>query len=210
MYIGLAKASGSGSEFYIVDVGGGSVPASPTNPILKGNYPVGNGVNAIYVKDNYAYIASPNTENVTVLDISNPLSPTRVGGYTPGTKNKGKSIFVKDNVIYLGRTFGTNELYMLNGPDGTFIKSKDIGSDDSTSINSLLVREYLAFLVTNLQFQIWNTGGSISQYATPLTLPGTGTALGCKGNYMYVGSVPANNKGSLSIVGPKSVYALKL
>ncbi len=208
VYIGLAKASGSGAEFYVVDVGGGGAPASPTNPILKGNYPVGNGVNALYVKDNYAYIASPNTENVTVLDISNPQSPTRVGGYTPGTANNGKSLFVKDNIIYLGRIFGTNEFYMLNSPDGTFIKSKDIGSGSSTSINALLVREYLAFFVTNSQFQIWNTSGSVSQYATPLGLPGTGTALGCRGNYMYVGSVPTNNKGTISIIGSKSVYTL--
>ncbi len=220
IYLGLAKASGSGSEFYIIDVGGGGLPASPTNPILKGNYPVHNGVNAIYVKDYYAYIASPNVENLTILDISNPLGPTRLTGYTPPGplpdttdgigSDHGESVYIKDNTIYLGRTYGTTEFYMLNSPSASLIKSKDLGSGNGTSINGLIIRENLAFLITNSQFQIWNTSGSISQYASPLDLPGgSGTAIGCKGNYIYVGSLPSNNKGFISIVGPKGAYTLR-
>ncbi len=209
IYLGLAKASISGSEFYVIDVGGGGLPASPTNPLIKGDYQVGNGVNAIFVKNNYAYIASPNAENLTVLDISNPVLPIRVGGYTPAGSNNGESVYVKDNNVYLGRTFGTNEFYLLNSPSGSFIKSKDIGGGSGTSINGLLVRENLMFLITNDEFQIWNTNGTITPYAPDLDLPGgSGTAIGCRGNYIYVGSLPSNDKGFISIVGPKSVYSL--
>jgi VCBS repeat-containing protein len=211
VYLGLAKASGSGNEFQVIDVGGGT--GSPTNPIIKGTgYHVGNGVNAIFVKDNLAYIATPNTENLTIVDVD-PTSATflqRVGGSgTLAGSSNGESIYVKDGIIYLGRTFGTNEFYLLNSPSGSTNKFKDIGGGSGTSVNGILIREYLAFLITNAQFQIWNTNGSITQYATPLTLPGgSGTAIGCKGNYIYVGSLPSNDKGSISIVGPKSVYTL--
>ncbi|MBY0376488.1 hypothetical protein K2P96_00755, partial [Patescibacteria group bacterium] len=65
IYLGLTKTS-TGPEFNIIDV------TNPLSPQFVGGYPIGNGVNKIYVKDNYAYIASPNTDNLIVLDVTNP------------------------------------------------------------------------------------------------------------------------------------------
>lgn len=209
VYVGLASAPGP--EFNIIDVGGGGAAgASPLNPILLGSYEVGNGVNDIFIKDKYAYIASPNTENLTILDISDPSHPVRVGGYSPLGGSNGKSVTVIGNTAYLGRTFGTDEFYILNVANHAgvvAVANKDIGSGNTTSINGLVVRDYLAFFVTNAAFQIWNikNPSSIVPWAAPVTLPPgsgqmSGTAAACEGNRLFVGSLGANDKGYISII----------
>jgi len=202
VYLGLAKTL-SGPEFNVINV------QDPLNPIYKGGYSVGNGVNKIFVKNNYAYIATPNSENMTIIDVViDPANPTRVGGYSPSGGSNGESITVVGSTAYLGRTFGTNEFYILNVQNPGSISvlgSKDIGTGSNTSINGLIIRDYLAFLITKVKFEIWNISNpaSITQWATPLNLPGgSGTAIGCSGNYIYVGSLPSNNKGYISIISP--------
>ncbi len=212
VYLGLAKtpdgATGD-TEFNLIDVGGGGHGGSPTSPVFLGGYQVGNGVNAIYAKGKYAYIATPNSENMTILDVSDPTHPTRAGGYSPGIGSNGESLFVTGSTVYLGRTFGTNEFYILNVQNPasiTVLGSKDIGSGSSTSINGVVLRSNLAFLITNTQFQIWNVANpaSITQWATPLSLPaGSGTTISCStDNSIYVGSLPSNDKGFISIITP--------
>ena len=156
VYLGLAKTS-SGYEFNIIDVGGGGLPASPTNPIWKSGYSIGNGVNSIYVKNNYAYVASPNTENLVIIDISDKANPFKVGGYSPAAapetngvgSNHGHNVFVIGHTTYLGRTYGTNEFYTLDTSNPANISTlglpQDIGLGNKTSINGLLIRSNLAF-----------------------------------------------------------------
>lgn len=209
VFIGLAKSSGAGGEFNVVDVGAGT--GSPTNPKFVTSYKTGVGINSIFVKNNYAYLATPNggttNENLTVLDISDPSSSvSRVYGYAPSGGSNGESIKVRNGKIYLGRTFASTadkEFYILNAPIATLINSKDVGTGSSTTIHGLVIRNTLAFLVTGAQFQIWDTNGSINQYATPLTLPGgAGTAISCTGNYLYASSVPSDGKSYISIISP--------
>src|SRR6185436_5733498 len=52
VYLGLT-ARGTEPQLAIFDV------STPTNPVPKGTYTFGHDVNAIMVKDNYAYIARP-------------------------------------------------------------------------------------------------------------------------------------------------------
>ncbi len=205
VYLGLAK-SASGPEFNIIDV------TNPAAPVYKGGYSVGNAVNSIVVKGNYAYIATPNSENMTILDISNPSSPFRVGGYSPSGGSNGLSVSVLGNTVYLGRAFGTNEFYMLNASTPSSVSvtaSKDIGTGNTTSINSISVRDYLAFVITNDKFEVWNISNTANIYPWTTnslvsefqSLPGgKGTAMDCEGNYMYVGSLPSNDKGYISVI----------
>ncbi len=205
LYFGLAKTQ-SGPEFNVIDV------SNPINPVYKGGYSVGNAVNAIYVRGNYAYIATPNAENMTIIDVSNPANPFRAGGFTPPGGNNGESVTVIGGKTYLGRTFGSNEFYILNTANPGFVSviaAKDTGGGNDTSINSIFVRDYLAFFITNAQFQVWNIADPSNIYPwTPSQvttefkdLPGgKGTAMDCQGNYIYVGSLPANDKGFISII----------
>lgn len=205
IYLGLTK-TGSGPEFNIIDV------TNKINPVWKGGYSVGNTVNAIYIKNNYAYIATPNAENMTILDISSPTNPTRVGGYSPSGGSNGESVYVVGNSVYLGRTFGTNEFYILNASvpsNPSLTANKDIGTGSLTSINSVFIRDYLAFMITGAKFEVWNISdpsnivpwtpsGTTADFQN---LPGgTGTAMDCENNYIYVGSVPSNDKGYVSII----------
>ena len=212
LYLGLAKTN-SGPEFNIIDVGGGGAGGSPTNPIYLGGLSIGNGVNSIYVKDNFAYVASPNNEELKVIDISNANSPTQVGQFDApgggGNNGNGKSLAVVGNALYLGRTLlNGSELYILNKENSTttlpVFNSKNIVSGGSnTSVNGITVRDYLVFLLTNDDFQVLKQDSSynLTQYATPMPTPGgSGTTMDCEENYIYFASVPTNDKGYIAKV----------
>jgi hypothetical protein len=217
VYLGLAKTL-SGPEFNIIDVGGGGNGGSPTNPVYLGGISISSGVNSIYVKDSYAYVASPSDEEIKVIDVkTNPYSPTQVGQFNApgggGNNGNGKSLAIVGDVLYFGRTLLTgNEFYILNkatpiGNLPTLGSGKNItnSSGSNTSVNGITVRNDLVFLITNSDFQIWqkDTSNNLTQYATPLATPGgSGSTLDCEGNYIYFASVPTNNKGYIAIVSP--------
>lgn len=231
VYIGLAKVQGQSQngEFNVIDVGGGGAPASPTNPILKGTYFVGSTVNSIFVKGNLAYIASPNNENMTIVDIkvNSPTFMKRVGGYTPPVlpgsngigSNHGKSIYVVGKTAYLGRTYGTGEFYILNSENPSDILSggyKDIGGGNQTTVNGMAVKNSLAFLLTNAQFQVWDIAnpeniipwtqdGTNNTFLSLSSFGGTGSsALYCSGDRFYaaIKSSQGSNKDFISILYP--------
>lgn len=217
VYFGLANAN-SGAEFYTIDVGGGGGGGSPLNPVILGSYDLGTGINAIFVKGDYAYIASPDNQELKIFDISNPYSLTPVGGFDApaggGNNGNGKSLYLVGTKLYLGRTLlNGNEFYVLDNANPAtslpVLGSKDItNSGNNTSVNGIIVRDYLGFLITNEEFQIWNiqNPSNITQYANPLILPpGTGgglqgTATDCEGNYIFVGSQSSNDKGYISVI----------
>jgi hypothetical protein len=211
VYLGLSKAM-SGPEFNIIDVGGGGPPASPNNPIWKSGYIIGNGINSIYVKNNRAYIASPNSKNLIILDVSDPNNPSlsQIGSYTPENlpevngvgSNHGKDIYVIGHDAYLGRTYGPKEFYILDTNDINDITIKgsalDIGLGNKMSINKLFIRDYLAFFITPDQFQIWNISdpnnikpwtvdSNPSSFISMSTFGGNGITADCENDYLYIG-----------------------
>jgi hypothetical protein len=202
-YVGLTKTSAGGSEFNIIDV------HNPQSPLWVGGYSVGNDINSIYVQGSYAYLASPNAKNIIVLDVSNKTSPVFVGSYTPAGGSNGERVLVVGDTIYLGRTYGTNELYLLNAATPasiTSLGSKDIGTGSATSINGIVVRSNIAFLLTNTQLVLYNVGNpaAITAYATPLILPNasSGAALDCEGNTLYAASNDATKHGYVYVIQP--------
>lgn len=217
VYLGLTK--NPGPEFIIIDVGGGGTPgASPTDPKILSSLEIGSAVNALFVKNGYAYVASPDDQELKIYDVHIPSSPRLAGGFDApnggGNNGNGKSIYLIGSTLYFGRTLlNGNEFYILNdsNPEANLpvLGFKDIrNSGNNTSVNGILVRDFLAFLITNEEFQILRVDNptNISQYANPLTLPpGTGgglqgTATDCEGNYIYVGSQSSNDKGYISVI----------
>ncbi len=204
IYLGLTKTL-SGPEFNIIDV------TDPLNPVYKGGFSVGNAVNSIALKDNTAYIATPNSENLTILDVGTSSAPYRIGGYSPAGGSNGKSLSLVGNKLYLGRTFGTNELHILdtyNPNNPAVLAIKDVGTGNQTSINSILIRDYAAFMLTDSKFEAWNVSnpgiispltehGIVSEFQT---LPGPGVGLDCESNLIYAATLPASNKGFISII----------
>lgn len=204
VYLGLTKTGSTDPEFNIIDV------HNPLDPVYVGGYAVGNGVNDIVVRGRYAYVASPNAQELIILDISNPASPTLAGGFnaTDGTGN-GESFAFAGDTLYLGRVNAGNELSILNNQyptSTTRLSSYDIGSAVGESIYGLVVRDYLLFALTNGKMHILNVSSStlpVLWPALPLTLPGAGTSggssLDCEGNTLYVGT---NINGGIYVITP--------
>jgi len=221
VYLGLSKATGP--EFNIIDVG--AELGSPTNPVLRGTFEMGDGVNAIYVDGDYAYIATPdNNQELKIFNISNPDNPTLVGSFNaPGggaNSGNGKSISLIDDTLYLGRTLlNGNEFYILDNSNPEvplpLLGFKNIldGDDgqppapNNTTVNGIIIRDYLGFLITNSEFQILRIDdpSNITVYANPLILPPgsgniQGTSSDCLGNYIFLGSQGSNDKGYISVI----------
>ncbi len=229
IYLGLNKSGGSGSEFNIIDVGGGN--GSPTNPIPLGTYQVGRTINSIYVKDNYAYLATDDNvsgnKQLLVLNITDKsLTPLPVASYfTVSGAGYGNSLDVKDHV-YLGRSSAISSptLYVLDNTYPLASKLTSLGSiTTSSSTKSIISRGDLIFLLTNREFQVWNASDPRNIYPwTPnksqnefiplsvLGVDGSGQASNCVGNYIYVGAsfkdVGGNNKDVIAIIGPSPLF----
>jgi len=220
IYLGLTKTA-NGPEFNIIDV------HNPLVPVWVGSYAVGYAINGIYVKGGYAYLVHPTDssastqEQLTVLDVSNPSSPQRKSGYhAPDNQGHGKSLYLVGNTLYLGRTWTSSvnpEFYILNNIDPTKLFENNpnnppypVGQKINDSVDGVITRDYLTFLLTRSQFQIFKIDQTtnpwgISQWAPPLNLPASGSAvfepvLDCEGNYFFVGSNDASDNGYISVI----------
>lgn len=222
IYLGLT-ANGAGPQFAVFDVA--TNPENPV-PVSGGTYSFGHDINAIRVKNNYAYIATPDSasrENIIILDV-NQSSPTfmqRVGGYAalnlPDSNgvgsNYGESLDIVGNMVYLGRSYGTNEFYALDAttPNSVgVIASKDIGAGNGTSIDGVKIRSSLAFMITDSQFQVWQLSDLSTMFGL-LDISSFGGSppgsLACEGNLFYLGDIgPSGGSGHnvLQIIGPGS------
>ncbi len=216
VYLGLTKTA-QGPEFNIFDA-----RDQTQTPVWVGGYTVGYTVYGIQVKNQYAYIvhetspSAPYQEQLTVLDISDPTHPYRVGGFfaPAGIFNVGKSLHIIGNTLYLGRLASR-----ISGSSDTtpeFI-ALDISNPDTPpypiiattslavpeSLNALLVRNTDAYFVTSGFFQIWNMSTSSPSLSSQISLPHGGTitpSIDCEGNYIYVGSNTSTNKGNITII----------
>jgi hypothetical protein len=231
LYLGLTSTA-NGPAFHIFDV------HAPLHPVWVGSWPApsalfgasGAPINAIYVRGKYAYLAHPNgllgaaNEQITILDISDPANPYRVGGFghAAGIGGNGKSAAIVGNVLYLGRTASNisgaadilPEFYTLDMTDPFNIPAVPLGSiafPAADSANSIIIRDSLAYILTNKQFQVWNIADPAHIYPwTPdalasefASLPsGSGAAMDCEGNYFYIvaHSSPVAGKDTLSII----------
>lgn len=201
IYLGLTSTT-TGPEFNIINV------SDSTNPALEGGYDIGHQVNSIFVKDGFAYIASPNNNELIILDISDPSTPTLIANINLSDNSaNGKSIDVVGDTLFLGRTVGaspsTRELQLINILDKTnpiILNSMDINS----TINALKIRGNLAFMTINktasstVGFQVWDLNTKTLYGSNPIeqTSPG---GMDCEGNLLYVAQ--KHNK-ALQIIGP--------
>lgn len=223
VYLGLTKTA-TGPEFNVIDVTDFlNNPAN--NPVLIGSWAAGTTVNAITVKNNIAYLATPwpssnppTQENLSILNVSNPGSGiNRINTFSapdPSTMS-GESVYVsKDNkTLYLGRG-GLNgahnpDFFILNvdDPGATplpVLNSKYIPTASNVAVNAITIRDHLAFLWTsdtNKEFQVWdlNDLGSSSPYGWLNTAQSGTGGLDCDGNILYTAQ---KSNRALQAIGP--------
>ncbi len=193
IYIGTKKATGP--EFHVVDV------SSATNPVELGSFEVNANVNDIYVRNDIAYIATSDNQELILLDVFNPSNISKISGYdAPGDSEDGKSLYLVVNNLYLGRLIGGNheehhEFHILNVGSSTAIQnlgSKDMAAD----VNSVVVCDYLAFLATsdsNKEFQVWNISNPANiAFWSSFNFSQVATGIDYEDNIIYV-SVRSND-----------------
>lgn len=171
VYLGLKKIDGP--EFNIINVN------DINNPVTVGSFEVDAGINDIYVKGDYAYLAHPadltssnesGREQLTVLNIADPANTYRAGGFyeEEGMGGHGKSLKIIDSRIYLGRTTShisgspdeIGDFFILSGDDVSmgFVPILERQSFSRVgSANKLIVRDNLAFVL----FGTENSGGDL-------------------------------------------------
>ncbi len=213
IYLGLSK-TGSGPEFHIIDV------HTPLSPFWVGGWPTQGQsslqpVNALAVRNGHAYLAHPTDssnnpqEQLTIINIIDPRNPSRVGGFHANDNaGNGKSLALVGDTLYLGRTetvFSSNpEFHIIDVSNPTAVNDTPIGeyaADDS--INDLLVRDYLSFILTNESLKILNTtnpSNIISSASIPMPSGSVGRSIDCEGNFIYVGSSDTAGSGYITVI----------
>lgn len=212
-YLFLGLENNDGPEFNIIDVHNPSSIISGLYPTV-GNFEIGNDVNKIYINNNYAYIASPNDQELIILNIYNLNSPIQVGNFELGSRN-GKSINLVGDKLYFGKAddiSNDKDFYILNiqKPEDTLpiISSTNILN---TSINNIIVRNNLGFFLTNSALNIFDIGNplnltpfNINNPLVTLLLPEYGGAIkpsmDCEDNYFYITTNDISGRGYLSII----------
>ena len=187
VYVGVEK--NSGPEFFVVDV------STPSVPVSLGSKEIGDDVNEIHVSGNTAYIATPDAEELKILDVSNPVNIVVINDYSlTGTCEDGMSLYLTGIKLYFGRTDGCghtnhhkfNILDISNSSSVQSLGSTNIGAD----VNGIVVRDNLAFIVTNdanKEFQVWDISNpSNITNVSNFNFPQIGTGIDYEENLVYV------------------------
>ena len=101
-YVYLGTDKWDGDEFSIIDV------SNPLSPRKVGGFETGSKINAIYVRNGFAYIAASDQEQLRIIDVHDPSHPVLVSSLSPSgwERQEGKSISYNEDVLYVGRTSG--------------------------------------------------------------------------------------------------------
>jgi len=218
-YLGLSEDDIC-SELNIINV------QNRDSPIIAGRFEVGAKINAIYVKGDYAYLATADSNReLIIVNIADPSVPTLVADYDllpDRTKwGYGKTVKIIGDKIYFGRTYIDNspEFYLFNHKESSVDLLGSYSDDgDPFSVNDIIIRDNLAFILAGSASQ----GGDlrILNIADPANVVEAGknidfpkeagkvggrggVAMDCEGNYLYVASVDGQGKSYLSIITAK-------
>jgi len=142
----VAEASDSKKpDFFSINV------TNIDSPTLNTSIDIGKGLNSISVFDNYAYVAHLNNVNqLQVVDVSNPLSPVKVGEVSlQSNGQKGKAVFALDGYAYIGSEASSGnefQIFDISSPTTpAFVGSAEVGAN----VNDIYVYRNRAYLTTS-------------------------------------------------------------
>ncbi|MDB5236902.1 MAG: hypothetical protein JWL88_4 [Parcubacteria group bacterium] len=203
VYLGLAKTAG-GQEFQIIDV------QNPNALKRLGGASAGRGVNAIAVSSTTAYLATDDNATggkaIIAEDISDNAHPIEMTSHSFPGAGFVRTLIRAGTVIYSGRSYanGTSEEFsVLDQSTLTRITGVDTGTNlMRRGVTGIIVRDFLAFLLTDDQLQLWNLQDMAAPvlYASLPLLHGTATSMVCRQNALYIGSVDTDGSGYLTVV----------
>ena len=218
VYLGLPNNTG-GDEFIIIDV---HTPAALPAPLAT--FSINAGINTIYIKSGYAFIATDDPlRELVVLDLNDLANPALRGIYnapplTSSTFGLGKALYTVGDTLYFGR------YYINSEPEFAVLDTTSLnpslrgtremnGLGETRGVYNALVRSNFAFLftgnttgsATKLQiYNIENPAAITAVTSTDLISGSEPRGFDCESNYLYAASVPTSggnaNKGSISII----------
>ena len=205
-YVLLGLSSATGPEFHIVDIHNPDSWFGGTHLLYPvGSFEVGNWINEVAMRGTYAYLGTPNTQELQILDLTNPNSPALAGGFSDGSGN-GKGMYLVGNNLYFGKTTGAgDDLFILDNTSPGATLPKLGGFDIGSSVNDIIVRDYLSFILTNNNLEIYRTDDpSNISFSVSIPLPASGSAtepsMDCEGNNIFVTSNDGSGRGELYII----------
>ncbi len=131
-------------DFYVIDATNGA------QPIVRGSVNVGEGLHAVALSGNYAYVASQDQDNqLQVIDVTTSTSPLLVTAVPVPADQEGLSIAVTSTTLYLGLKGGTGPDFFvidISNPVSPVIRgSLTVGAD----INAISVFKNRVVLATS-------------------------------------------------------------
>ncbi|MCL5733605.1 MAG: hypothetical protein M1334_03015 [Patescibacteria group bacterium] len=187
VYMGTENANGP--EFHIIDV------SNPQNPVELGNFNIGASVNGIYINNGIAYLATGSSQELQILNISNPSNISQLGSFSPAGCSVGQSLFLVNETLYFGCAGGTNNFFILDVSSPSSVRQLG-ATNTGGSVNSMYIRDYLAFLGTsnpNEEFQAWNISSSTNPiFWSSYNFPEVATGIDYENNFVYA-SVRSND-----------------
>ncbi len=160
----------------------------------------------VTVVGNYAYIASTiNTQELQVVNISNPAAPTLAGSFNASGSTDANSIFVVNNTAYLA----TGQLSLLNVTNPGSISQIGSYSVTGTPFGVFISGNYafLAHSQAGSEFKVVN----ITNPATPslygsANLGGQGNGVFVVGDYAYLATSNSNAQFQIVRGGSGGAY----
>ena len=122
-----------------------------------GQINLGSECNDFTIVGDYAYFAcNQNTQEIKILNISNPQNPILVGSYNANGNWDGLSIVGFDNRLILGRQSGGTELLDTTNPiNPTLIQNINVGNDvRQMALGNNNTYVFMATANNNAEFQV--------------------------------------------------------
>ncbi|MFA5187424.1 MAG: beta-propeller fold lactonase family protein, partial [Patescibacteria group bacterium] len=169
--------------------------AYPQSPSLVGSVSVGNDPQNIQVAGRYAYIAHSASQDLYVVDVSNPATPYVVGTLNLGA-NGDADLFLAGSYLYTNKINGFNVVDISNPISPTIVTS--VTEAGSTVGSGIYVQgAYLYVNTVDYKMSIYNISNPAQPFLTTSTYTGVdGRRVVVNGSNAYV----TGNSGSLAIV----------
>ena len=186
IYLGTEKWEGN--EFSIIDV---TVPALPR---YVGGFKTNTLVNAIYVRDGFAYVATSDSGQMRVLDIYNPTNIILVATFSPSgwETQEGKSLSYFEGNLSLGRTTGgfnqvkNHELFTFSTSSISTSPFIQVSRDIPGGVYGVISRPPFVYLATHsksYEFQIMDVSLATLIFEKSLSFSPTGMV--CDNDTLY-------------------------
>ncbi len=89
--------------------------SDPSSPILTSQTNFGiKGLNSLNIFGNYLYaVSDDDSQEFLIIDISNPVSPTKISSVNLSGSSNGMAVFYKNNFAYVGRANGAAQEFVI-------------------------------------------------------------------------------------------------